>query len=88
MPDGMGGGSFTNTLLDTISCAVWQNSANEQLVNDRLKNPSTHTLACAPSTKFAADNIAVIAGITYKLTKPNDILGKDELMTIGIFLDG
>jgi hypothetical protein len=85
-PNGMGGGSYTEALRATISCAIWQNSANEQFIADRLKDKSTHTLACAPNSNFAADDIIKVGGITYKITRPNDILGEGDLMTIGLEL--
>lgn len=80
--------TYTNTLLATIKCAVWQNSASERFVSDRIHNPSAYTLACDPSTAFQADDICVIGNDTYDMHQPDNILGYDDIMTIGLELKG
>jgi hypothetical protein len=84
--DGMGGGSYTETLRATIQCAIWQASASEQFVADRLNDTSTHKLACAPNTSFQADDIVKVNSQTYKVTRPDDVLDYGDLMVIGLEL--
>jgi len=86
--DGMGGGSYTNITVATIKCAVWQKTASEVIVSDRLHNKSTHTLACLPNASFLADDVITIGAATYKISKPDDIRGFGELMVIDLELTG
>jgi len=84
VPDGMGGGSYTNTLLATVKGAFWQKSAAEQFLSARISNTSSHVFACKPNSNFTADNIIIIDGVTYKVSKPDDVLARGDIMTIGL----
>ena len=84
VPDGYGGGSYTNTLVSTVIGALWQRSAVEQFLSDRISNTSTWVFACKPNSSFDADNIIIIDDITYKVSKPDDILFEGDIMTIGL----
>ncbi len=82
--DGSGDGSYTNTLIATIVGALWQKSAAERFLSDRISNTSSHVFACKPNSNFTGDSIVIIGGVTYKVSTPDDILHRDEIMTIGL----
>jgi hypothetical protein len=82
--DGKGGGSYINTLIATVTGALWQRSAANQYLSARISNTSTHVFACKPNSNFTGSSIVIIDGVTYKVTKPDDILSRDEMMTIGL----
>lgn len=84
--DGMGSFTETNTLIKSVPCALWQGSAGEQFYSDRIHNDSTHTLACEPFTGLDGDDFVVIGSNTYKIDSPDNILGENNLMTIGLTL--
>jgi len=86
VPDGMGGGSYTETLRSTFRCALWQASAREQLFADRVHDKSTHKLACKPDARFEADDIVKVGGVEYKMGRPDDVLGNNEIMVINLEL--
>lgn len=82
VPDGLGGGSYTNSVIATIQCGIWQNSANERLVSERVHDYSTHTLVCEPNSLFTADMIIQVSGQTYKISRPDDIMNFGDGMQI------
>ena len=89
VPDGYGGGSYTNTLIASIKGVFWQRSASGisgigQIISDRISNTSTWIFACEPNANFDADNIVIIDGVTYQVAKPDDILFEGDIMIIGL----
>ena len=76
--------SYTNTLIATVTGALWQKSAVEQYLSARLSNTSTWVFACNPNSNFSASNIVIISGVTYSITKPDDILFEGDIMVIGL----
>ena len=86
--DGYGGSSYSSTLVASVSCAVWIISASERIQNERVHNATSHRMVCEPSTSFQGDDYAVIGSDTYKMTAPDDILRRGELMQIDLELKG
>jgi len=62
----------------------WQKSAVERFLSDRISNTSSHVFACKPNNNFTGNSIVIIGGVTYKVSTPDDILHRDEIMTIGL----
>ena len=87
-PDGYGGIAKTRTLYAVIKCAFWQQSAGEQLISDRIHNPSTHTIFIKPRTDILATDEIIIDGVTYTIDRPDNIMGTNEAMTIGLTQNG
>ena len=86
--DGMGGITYTETARATISCAIWQMSASERLVSDRIHNNSTHKLACKPNSAFIGADIFKRGSDTYKISAPDDVMGYGDIMIIDMELTG
>lgn len=84
--DGKGEITKARTSRGTISCAVWQAGANETILGDKIKNISTHVLACEPDSAFISADEIDIGSDTYKVHRPDDILAEDNLMIIGLEL--
>lgn len=69
------------------SAAVWMLSATEVLANDKINNPSTHSIVLDPSkvtgTLIDSDTCEItLNGILtqFKMYTPNDILGMGEVL--------
>lgn len=67
--------------------AVWQLSATEVLANDKINNPSTHSIILDPAkvtgTLIDSDTCEItLNGILtqFKMYTPNDILGMGEVL--------
>jgi len=84
VPDGKAGGSYTDTLIATIKGALWQKSAAEQYLSARISNTSSYTFACKPNSNFTATDKIVISGVTYRISKPDDIMSFGDIMIIGL----
>ena len=84
VPDGMGGQTKTTSTVLSMKCAFWQNSAVEQLLSDRVSNVSSHTLFCKPTTVVLQSDKITVDSKEYKISTPNNILGRNEAMTIGL----
>jgi len=89
MVKNMGTVTYTcSTIVSDEPCAIWIASANEQLIHDRLHNPAQFICALSPSTLYEATDKLVSNGTTYRMSKPDDILGLGDIMTIGLSIDG
>lgn len=69
------------------NAAVWQLSATEVLANDKINNPSTHSIILDPAkvtgTLIDSDTCEItLNGILtqFKMYTPNDILGMGEVL--------
>ena len=67
--------------------AVWQLSANEILANDKINNPSTHSVVLDPAKLISdvedSDTCQIVINgrlENFKMYTPNDILGLGDLM--------
>jgi|WetSurMetagenome_2_1015567.scaffolds.fasta_scaffold02423_12 hypothetical protein len=86
--DGMGGVTETKVLYATVPCAFWQLGASEMLANDRIKNPTTHKMACKPVSGTLGSDLVKINGVEYRIAKSDNILGYNDLQTIDMYLEG
>lgn len=86
--DGMGGVMETTSTIATVPCAVWQQGASEQIANDRIKNPSTHTIVIKPLSTIRADDTITIGTDVFRIVRPDNVLGYDDIMVIGAELNG
>ena len=80
--DGMGGHTYTNTLVASVPCAIWQTMASDQISSGTVLNPYTWTMACKPDSRFAADNIVIVDGVEYRIVRPDDVMSEGDIMVL------
>jgi hypothetical protein len=82
--DGFGTMTATTATIGTVKCAIWLNSGNRSKQSDRLTYTGSHTLACAPSTKYLATDYVVNIGTTYKALYVDNVSAEGEILFIGM----
>ena len=76
-----------STIKYDDDAAVWQLNATEVLANDKINNPSTHSIVLDPEkvtgTLIDSDSCEItLNGVLtqFKMYTPNDILGMGEVL--------
>ncbi len=86
-PDGMGGATTTTTLTTLTRAALWQVTANERFISDRIAKVSSHILALEHGayTFNNNDKYVVYNSNTYTITgEPDDVFNNNELIIVGL----